>query len=109
MWRLRVLGLAMVVYGAGTLVLLATPWRDWALDHSVAELASWSDRRANNEVTGEVDEPMAIAGSAVLTFAGLWVGLLVPFVLNRNQRAAARSAGHTDPPARAGPPGGAPA
>jgi hypothetical protein len=82
----RVVGLAMLIYGAGTLVLLQTDHRDWALDHSLAELVSRSDRRANNEIQGSVDEPMAIAGAGVLVFAGAWFGLLVPWLFRRNDR-----------------------
>lgn len=100
MWKLRVLGLGMLVYGAGMLLLLQTQYRDWALDHSIAEAVSHSDRRVNNEISGSVDEPMAIAGSAVMVFAGLWIGLLVPGVLNRNQRRMMAEA--EGPP---GPPG----
>jgi hypothetical protein len=33
---LRVIGTVMVVYGAVMLLLLLTPARDWALDHSIA-------------------------------------------------------------------------
>ena len=82
----RIVGLAMIAYGALTLVLLQTDHRDWALDHSLAEVVSWSDRRAGNEIEGSVDEPMVIAGSAVLVFAGAWFGLLVPFLFRRNDR-----------------------
>ena len=38
-----------------------------------------------NTVTGALDEPMALAGSAVLLLAGLWFALLVPYVMNRNK------------------------
>jgi hypothetical protein len=83
-WRIRLLGLGMFAYGAAMLALLATPWRQWALEHSIAEVVSWSDRRAGNGVSGAVDEPMAVAGSAVMMVAGAWFGLLVPWVLNRH-------------------------
>ena len=81
---LRIIGLIMVVYGAVMLILLFTPAKQWALEHSIAALVSVTDRRANNAVQGPVDEPIAYVGSAVLIFAGLWIGLLVPWVLNRN-------------------------
>ncbi|MEZ5205008.1 MAG: hypothetical protein R2701_11705 [Acidimicrobiales bacterium] len=84
----RIIGLAMLAYGAATLIMLHTSWRSWALDHSVAEVVSWSDRRASNEIRGSVDEPIVIAGSAVLVFAGLWFGLLIPWVFNRQDRQA---------------------
>jgi hypothetical protein len=82
----RVVGLAMFAYGVLTLVLLQTDHRQWALDHSLAEVVSWSDRRAGNEIEGSVDEPMVIAGSAVLVFAGAWFGLLVPHLFRKNDR-----------------------
>ena len=84
---LRVIGGVMVLYGAVMLVLLATPAQDWALDHSIAELVSYTDRRANNQVSGSVDLPIAVVGSAVVVFAGLWIGLLVPRVMQRHQQA----------------------
>jgi uncharacterized membrane protein YjjP (DUF1212 family) len=95
--RLRVLGLAMFAYGAIMLLLLFSPWRDWALEHSIAEVASTTDRRVGNRVD-TVDEPMAIAGSAVVMFAGAWIGILVPFVMNRNTRKQMAAAGY-DPDA----------
>lgn len=96
MWTLRIIGLAMVIYGGGMLLLLQTEHRDWALDHSIAEVVSTTDRRANNQVTGSVDEPMAIAGSAVVMFAGAWIGLLVPFVIERNTKKQMELAGYGD-------------
>ena len=84
----------MVVYGVVMLLLLLTPWRDWALDHSIAEVVSYTDRRANNQVSGSVDAPIAIVGSAVVMFAGAWIGLLVPRVLRRHQQAIAEQAGY---------------
>ena len=92
------LGLAMFVYGAGMLILLHTQYRAWALDHSIAEVVSYSDRRVDNQVSGSVDEPIAIAGSAVLMFAGAWFGLFVPWLLNRNTRKQMAAAGY-DPDA----------
>lgn len=97
MWKMRVIGLVMFVYGAGMLLLLQTQYRDWALDHSIAEVVSTTDRRANNRVD-TADEPMAIAGSAVVMFAGAWIGLLVPFVMNRSHRKQMEAAGY-DPDA----------
>ncbi|MBX3286508.1 MAG: hypothetical protein KF703_14265 [Actinobacteria bacterium] len=97
---LRVFGLALFLYGAVMLALLFSPWKDWALDHSIAEVVSWTDRRADNQVSGSVDDPLAYAGSAVVMFAGLWFGLLVPRTLRRYQEAA--GAGTTT----AAPPGG---
>lgn len=96
MTALRVIGAVMVLYGAVMLVLLATPAQDWALDHSIAELVSYTDRRANNQVSGSVDMPLAIVGSVVVIFAGLWIGLLVPRVLQRHQPTMLDSAGYGD-------------
>ena len=101
MWKLRLLGLAMVAYGGIMLILLYTPYKDWALDHSIAEVVSRTDRRANNTVD-TADEPMAIAGSAVLIFAGLWIGLLVPYVMNRSYRKQMAAAGYLDDAPAAG-------
>ena len=98
MWKLRVLGIGMFAYGAVMLLLLNTQYRAWALDHSIAEVVSYSDRRVNNQVSGSVDEPMAIAGSAVMMFAGAWIGFLVPWVLDRNTRKQMAAAGY-DPDA----------
>lgn len=81
---MRILGLALFAYGAVMLVLLLTPARQWALDHSIAAVVSTADRRAGNGVQGSADLPMAIAGSAVVMLAGLWFGLLVPYVFRRN-------------------------
>lgn len=87
MARLRILGALLVIYGVGMLVLLYTPYKDWALDHSIASAVAVSDRRVGNEIDTTVDMPMAIAGSAVVTIAGLWIMLLVPWVLGRHRRA----------------------
>jgi len=95
---MRILGAAMVIYGVAMLLMLNSPWRDWALDHSIAEVVSYSDRRANNQVSGSVDEPIAIAGSAVMVFAGLWFLFLVPWALNRNKQAMLEAAGLSDEP-----------
>lgn len=104
MWGLRIIGAVMVLYGALMLGLLQTEHRDWALDHSIAEVVSTTDRRVGNEVSGSVDEPMAIAGSAVLIFAGLWIGLLVPSALNRFRRQQHEAAGLSDEPPPSDPP-----
>lgn len=94
---LRVLGLGMAVYGAVMLALLYIPsTKQWALTHSIAAVVSRTDRRVGNTVEGAVDMPMALAGSAVLIFAGLWIGLLVPALLNRNRRRMMREAGYED-------------
>lgn len=93
----RIVGLLMLVYGVGTLVLLQTSHRQWALDHSLAEAVSWSDRRVNNEISGSVDEPIVIAGAGVMVFAGLWFGLLVPRAFNRWDRQQ-RAMYDDDPP-----------
>ena len=95
MWKLRALGLGLVVYGGVMLLLLQTQYRDWALDHAIAEVVSRTDRRVNNTVD-TADEPMAIAGSAVLIFAGLWIGLLVPYVMDRSMRKQLEAAGLAD-------------
>ena len=62
----RILGGLLALYGAVMLVLLATPAKQWALEHSIAHLVSRTDRRVNNTVDGAVDMPLALAGSAVL-------------------------------------------
>ena len=85
MRTLRIAGLAMFVYGAVMLLLLLTPWREWALEHSIAAVVSRTDRRVGNTVDGPVDLPIALAGSAVVMLAGLWFGLLVPFVIRRSR------------------------
>ena len=91
------LGLAMFAYGAIMLFLLYSPWKDWALEHSIAEVVSTTDRRVGNRVD-TADEPMALAGSAVVMFAGAWIGILVPYVMNRNTRKQMAAAGY-DPDA----------
>lgn len=85
--QIRLIGLAMFLYGAVMLALLFTPWREWALEHSIAAVVSRTDRRVGNTVDGPVDMPMALAGSAVMAFAGAWFGLLVPWVFRRNRAA----------------------
>jgi hypothetical protein len=95
--RLRVLGLVMFAYGAIMLLLLFSPWKTWALEHSIAEVVSTTDRRVGNRVD-TADEPMAIAGSAVVMFAGAWIGILVPYVMNRDRRRQLAAAGLDDQP-----------
>jgi|GEM_PF-6599352 len=86
MKQIRLIGAGMFVYGAVNLVLLATPWREWALEHSVAHAVSASDRRAGNGIDGAVNMPMAIAGGVIMTFSGLWFGVFVPWVVERSFR-----------------------
>jgi hypothetical protein len=100
---IRVIGLVLFVYGAVMLALLFSPWKDWALDHSIAELVSYSDRRVDNEVSGSVDDPIAYAGSAVVMFAGLWFGFLVPHTMAKHHAAMVEQAGFADPADPAGP------
>lgn len=83
MKQFRFFGLLLGLYGAIWLALLFTPYRQWALEHSIAHVVSRTDRRVGNTVDGAVDLPMAIAGSAVVMFAGLWFGLFVPWVFRR--------------------------
>ncbi|MEZ5180886.1 MAG: hypothetical protein R2702_03280 [Acidimicrobiales bacterium] len=40
----------MLAYGVGTLILMQTDHRQWALDHSLAEIVSWSDRRRQRDL-----------------------------------------------------------
>lgn len=77
--------MVLFLYGGIMLLLLMTPARQWALEHSIAEVVSRTDRRVGNTVVGDADMPMAIAGSAVMIITGLWIGLLVPWVMNRNR------------------------
>ena len=95
MMKLRVLGLAMFAYGAIMLALLYSPQKEWALEHSIAEVVSTTDRRVGNRVD-TADEPMAIAGSAVVMFAGAWIGILVPYVMNRDRKRQLAAAGLDD-------------
>ena len=87
---MRIVGWLMVAYGAGMLLLLVTPARDWALEHSIAELVSRTDRRVNN-VVDEVDPTLAVVGSVVMILAGLWFALLVPWVFRRQRAAMQRT------------------
>jgi uncharacterized membrane protein YbaN (DUF454 family) len=90
MRTMRIIGWLMVAYGAVMLVLLVTPWRQWALEHSIAEMASRTDRRAGN-VVDEADLPMAVVGSIVMLLAGLWFAILVPWVFARNREKMMRT------------------
>lgn len=83
----RILGGLLALYGAVMLVLLATPAKQWALEHSIAHLVSRTDRRVGNAVDGAVDMPLALAGSAVLLFAGVWFGLFLPRVFRKHEGA----------------------
>ena len=78
MRQMKIIGFAMFAYGAVMLLLLFTPWKEWAADHSIAHLVSRTDRRIDNEVSGSVDMPLSIAGDVVMMFAGLWFAILVP-------------------------------
>lgn len=97
MRAMRVIGLVLFVYGAVMLALLFSPWKDWALDHSIAELVSWSDRRVDNQVSGSVDDPLAYAGSAVVMFAGIWFAFVIPRTMRKYQAASADPAGVAEP------------
>ncbi len=81
----------MFIYGAVMLELLFTPWKEWALNHSVASLVSATDRRVGNSIDSAVDVPMSIVADVVMMFVGLWTGLLVPRMPNKFK------AGYTDP------------
>ncbi|MFN8022449.1 MAG: hypothetical protein U0Q03_13065 [Acidimicrobiales bacterium] len=83
----RILGGLLALYGAVMLVLLATPAKQWALEHSIAHVVSRTDRRVGNTVDGAVDMPLALAGSAVLLFAGAWFGLFLPRVFRKHEGA----------------------
>ena len=85
MRTLRILGLALFVYGAVMFALLFTPWKEWAANHSIASLVSATDKRVGNSIDTPVDIPMSIAGDVVIMFAGLWIGLLVPRALKKFQ------------------------
>jgi hypothetical protein len=83
MLKLRIIGALMFLVGATLLLLLFTPWKDWALNHSVAAFTSATDRRAGNSIDAPVDMPMSIAGDVVLMFTGLWTGILMPRMLTK--------------------------
>lgn len=94
---MRTIGAALFVYGAVMLILLATPARGWALDHSIAEIVSWTDRRVDDQIHGSVDLPIAVVGSAVVMFAGLWFGLLIPAMFGRQRPNLPRRVAATNP------------
>ena len=85
MTRMRIIGALVFVYGAVMLALLATPARGWALDHSIAEIVSWTDRRVDDQIHGSVDLPLAIVGSVVVMFAGVWFAVLIPAMFGRQR------------------------
>ena len=83
MKQLRVFGLILFAYGAIMLLLLVTPWRDWASDHSIVHLVSRTDRRVGNEVNGKVDLLISVVGDVMVMFAGLWFAYLVPRMMQK--------------------------
>ncbi len=87
MKQMKIVGSLMAVYGLVMLLLLFTPAKGWALEHSVAHLVSRTDRRVGNTVDGAVDMPLAVIGSAAVLFAGLWFALFIPRVFARSQAA----------------------
>ena len=103
MWRLRVLGLVLFGYGAVMLALLFSPWKEWALNHSVASFVSATDRRVGNSIDSAVDKPISMVGDGVMMFAGLWIGVLVPGLLKkfRSTRAHSDGSGERTEPAAA--------
>lgn len=92
MKQLRIIGLVMFVFGAVMLALLFTPWKEWAANHSIAALVSATDKRVGNSIDTPVDMPMSIAGDVVMMFAGAWIGLLVPRMLQKFQDGYAQQA-----------------
>lgn len=106
---MQVIGVVLFAYGAVMLALLFSPWKDWALDHSIAELVSYTDRRVDNQVSGSVDDPLAYAGSAAVMFAGVWFALVIPRTMRKYQATMAQQAGVASPSGPGAlPPGGAP-
>ena len=87
MKQMKIVGALMAVYGLVMLLLLLTPAKQWALEHSIAHLVSRTDRRVGNTVDGAVDMPLAVVGSAAVMFAGLWFALFIPRVFARSQAA----------------------
>ena len=86
MMKLRIIGFLLFIVGGVMLILLYTPHKEWALNHSVASFVAASDRKANNSIDTAVDMPMAVAGDVVLMFTGLWTALLIPHQLNKFRR-----------------------
>lgn len=96
---LRLAGLFWFVLGVANLVLLITPAKDWLLRNNLTDLTSLLDRRASNTIGG-VDTPETVViGGVIAIVVGLWVGVGVPFVLDRGTRVgpdgAATDAGTT--------------
>lgn len=104
MKQMKIVGSVLAVYGLTMLVLLVTPAKQWALEHSVAHLVSRTDRRIGNTVDGAVDMPLAIVGSAAVLFAGLWFALFIPRVLARSQGAMRQSIAQQQPQVPVGGP-----
>lgn len=96
MKQLRALGYVLLVYGGVMTLLLVTPWKHWAADHSIVALVSRADRRIDNEVHGSVDLYMSLAGDVAVLFAGLWFAFYVPRMLRKYGVSMA-----TDPAAQA--------
>ena len=84
MIRLRLLGLFLIVVAGIHLALMFSPWREWALNHSLVSYTSARSRRGNS-IDGPIDPLMAYVSDGVVVFAGLWIALLVPAVIKRHQ------------------------
>lgn len=78
MKQLRPIGFVLLAYGGLMLLLLLTPWRDWASDHSVVHLISRTNRRIGDEVNGKVDLLLSVVGDVAVMFVGLWFAYLLP-------------------------------
>ena len=104
MKQLRYLGYALLAYGTVMLVLLATPWNQWAADHSIIALVSRTDRRVGNEVHGSVDPYMSLAGDAVMIFAGLWFAFYIPRMFQKYGMSGAPSTATLQPGSPLPPP-----
>lgn len=92
MKQLRILGFALLAVGGVMLLLLLTPWRDWASDHSIIHLVSRTNRRVGDEVHGKVDLLISIVGDVVVMFAGLWFAFLVPRMMDKYAQMAVPAA-----------------
>ena len=103
MKQLRYLGYALLVYGGVMLLLLLTPWKHWAADHSVVALVSRTDRRVDNEVHGGVDLYMSLAGDVAVLFAGLWFAFYVPRMMGRYAMAMQATPATPPPPPHLAP------
>lgn len=84
---LRLAGSVLFVLGVASLVLLVTPARDWALRNNLTDLTALLDRRASNSIGGVDTVETVVIGGVIAIIVGLWVGLGVPFVLERGMRA----------------------